>query len=89
MHAMVLAEDITVISRRHPHRRAHAMSRAPTAQHAFFQRQQAVPPAGADVAIHFADHSDERHEGEAIIGHARDQRADVVGFVCQLVGIFR
>ena len=38
MRAIVLAEDITVISRRHPHRRALAMNRAPIAQHAFFQR---------------------------------------------------
>jgi hypothetical protein len=38
MRAIVLVEDITVISRRDPHRRALAMNRAPIAQHAFFQR---------------------------------------------------
>ena len=41
MRAIVLAEDITVISRRHPHRRAHAMNRAPIARRAFFQRSYA------------------------------------------------
>jgi len=57
-------QNMTVISRGHPDRRANTMHRAPIAQHAVFQRRQSLGsgPSGEDVAIKSVDHFDERSE---------------------------